>query len=268
MSISLAEPIFCFTSDIDWAPEWAIAEMLDCFEQWEIPLCPFITHDSEEIRRRFLDHEKKQLVGIHPNFLPGSTQGNSPDEIADYLLSLWPEAKAYRSHSFVDSTPIANLFASRGLLFDSNLCLFLQPRCEPLRHNSGMMRFPVFWEDDIHYKRDLPCELSSIREHFDSPGLKVINLHPFLFAMNVPDVKYYQIVKHFIRETDPRVARASAFEGKGTRSIVTEILDYVLTRGYRIMSLPALYHSASNIPASQYGNEATGATIVEGTDDH
>lgn len=266
VSISLAEPIFCFTSDIDWAPEWAIAEMLDFFEQREIPLCPFITHDSEEIRRRYSDHEKKQLVGIHPNFLPGSTQGNSPDEIADNLLSLWPEAKAYRSHSFVDSTPIANLFAKRGLLFDSNLCLFLQPRCEPLKHNSGLMRFPVFWEDDVHYKRGLPCELSSIREHFDSPGLKVINLHPFLFAMNVPDAKYYQEVKHHIRETDAQVARADAFEGKGTRSIVTEILDYVLNRGYRIMSLPALYHSAANIPASQNGNEPDGVLIVEGTE--
>ena len=265
MSISLAEPIFCFTSDIDWAPEWAIAEMLDFFEQRQIPLCPFITHDSAEIRRRYADHEKKQLVGIHPNFLPGSTQGNSPDEIADYLLTLWPEAKAYRSHAFVDSTPIADLFAKRGLLFDSNLCLFLQPRCEPLKHNSGLMRFPVFWEDDVHFKRGLPCELSSIREHFDSPGLKVINLHPFLFAMNVPDVKYYQKVKHLIRETDPQVARAGAFEGKGTRSIVTEILDYVLNRGYRIMSLPALYHAAANIPASQNGNKSDSVLIVEGT---
>ena len=69
--------------------------------------------------------------------------------------------------------------------------------------------------------------------------------------MNVPDAKYYQEVKHHIRETDPQVARAGAFEGKGTRSIVTEILDYVLNRGYRIMSLPALYHAAANIPASQ-----------------
>ena len=265
MSISLAEPIFCYTSDIDWAPEWAIAEMLDFFEQRETPLCLFITHDSEEIRRRYSNHEKKQLVGIHPNFLPGSTQGNSPDKIVDNLLKLWPEAKAYRSHAFVDSTPIAELFAKRGLLFDSNLCLFLQPRCEPLKHNSGLLRFPVFWEDDVHYKRGLPCELSSVLEHFDSPGLKIINLHPFLFAMNVPDMNYYQRVKHLIQETDPQIAHASAFEGKGTRSIVTEILDYVQTRGYRIMSLPALYHSVADIPNSQNGNEAAGATIVEGT---
>lgn len=270
MSISLAEPIFCFTSDMDWAPEWAIAEMLDFFEQRRIPLCPFITHDSKEIRRRYSNNEKKQLVGIHPNFLPGSTQGNTPDEIADNLLTLWPETESYRSHAFVDSTPIADLFAKRGLLFDSNLCLFLQPRCEPLRHSSGLMRFPVFWEDDVHYKHGFPCELSSVRQHFDSPGLKVINLHPFLFAMNVPDVNYYQEVKHLIRERNPHVARTDIFEGKGTRSIVTEIVDHVLNRGYRIMSLSSLYHSAyhsaANIPASQKGHEAAGAKIIEGTE--
>ena len=44
--------VFCFTSDIDWAPEWAIKYMLDFFEKKNIPLTLFITHDSPIIKKK------------------------------------------------------------------------------------------------------------------------------------------------------------------------------------------------------------------------
>ena len=30
------QPAYCFTSDLDWAPEWMIAETLDIFRQVDV----------------------------------------------------------------------------------------------------------------------------------------------------------------------------------------------------------------------------------------
>lgn len=36
-SVIRKEPVFRFTCDVDWAPEFAIEEMLDTFANYELP---------------------------------------------------------------------------------------------------------------------------------------------------------------------------------------------------------------------------------------
>ena len=174
----LQQPIFCFTADIDWASEAAIQSMLQLFESYDIPLTPFITHDSPALQSRYATPELKAQVGLHPNFLPNSSHGKDVSEVIDHVQRLWPEARGFRSYSFYDSSYVTAEMRRRGLSYDSNVCLWLQPDCVPLAHGSGLIRFPVFWEDDVHFGRNYPFDFRLLRDHLDRPGLKVINVHP------------------------------------------------------------------------------------------
>lgn len=182
--------IFCFTSDIDWAPEWAIEFMVGLFKQLDIPLTVFVTHPSECIQKEYKN--KPEHVGLHPNFLPGSTQGENYNEIIDYCTELWLPAITYRCHSAFDNTIIAQSFKERGFKYESNSFLFLQPYCSPLQHRSGLIRYPIWWEDDVHAKLGLPFKLELIRSDLRIPGLKIFNFHPFNLIMNTPSKKYYE----------------------------------------------------------------------------
>src|SRR6516162_7436757 len=71
----LERPVFCFTSDIDWASEAAIESMLELFDQYGIVLTPFITHDSPALRHHYEAPQLRERVGLHPNFLSASTHG-------------------------------------------------------------------------------------------------------------------------------------------------------------------------------------------------
>jgi len=48
------------------------------------------------------------------------------------------------------------------------------------------VRFSVFWEDDVHWSMN-PSDwrVEHILERFTTEGLKIINIHPFLFAANI-----------------------------------------------------------------------------------
>lgn len=221
------ERLFAFTCDIDWAPEWAIAETLAAFEEMGVPLTVFLTHPSAAIRYAYRVPGKTGHVGLHPNFLPGSTQGDTMQEQIAYCRALWPEARFFRAHCFCDSALITEAFAREGFLFDSNICLFLQNYLQPLQHVSGLIRFPVFWEDDIHCSKNLPLALDAVRAGLDTPGLKVFNLHPLNFALNVPDQDYYLRHKFLYRQNGVQEGKAYAYTGYGERDLIFEIVAHL-----------------------------------------
>jgi len=241
----LDEPIFCFTSDLDWAPEWAVSELLRFLDDVKVPVTPFLTHRSELVRERFDIEGMRERVGLHPNFLPNSTHGATPSEVIDSVRQLWPDAISFRSHSFFDHTHITDDFRRRGFKFDSNLCLFLQPNCVPLRHNSGMLRFPVFWEDDIHFGRGHPFETPFVDAFFSSPGLKILNVHPFHFALNTPSQALYAACRHLYENHDNEAWREFVFSGKGTRTFVEDVINRIRSSAYRTEFLYDLFMEAS-----------------------
>ncbi|MBW1909580.1 MAG: methyltransferase domain-containing protein [Deltaproteobacteria bacterium] len=242
MNISFFEdlatkPAFCFTSDIDWAPESMIKEILNIFSQHGIPLTPFITHHSETIKEHYKG-SKTRYVGLHPNFLSGSTQGSDLEEIITNLVDLWPDAKCFRSHLFFDNKLIAEEFYARGFRYDSNLCLHLQPNLVPLQHFSGLLRFPVFLEDDTYALREKIWDLSHVKDFLKTPGLKVFNFHPIHVALNTPDMDYYESVKKDVDENWKRLV----FKGAGVYTFLVELLEYVSNNpGLGVFYLHDLY---------------------------
>src|SRR5271156_5608910 len=70
----LEKPMFAFTADQDWAPEWAAEIFLEELRRFRIPLHIFRTNPSAAFDRAVRDGEAEQ--GWHPNFLPGSSHGS------------------------------------------------------------------------------------------------------------------------------------------------------------------------------------------------
>lgn len=221
--------VCCFTVDVEWSPEWAIEKTLDLFASYDVPLTPFITHDSPSIKNYFGTKEKTHYVGLHPNFLPGSSHGNNHTEVIDHVINLWPESRFFRSHSFYDNSRITHELVNRGFLFDSNLCLYLQPYSVPLLHQSGLIRFPVFWEEDIHWSRaQFEFKGSHLRRNLDMPGLQVFNVHPLSVALNIPNDKYYVDHKFLYQQKEmPEDFDKYYYKGKGTKNFLEEVIIYL-----------------------------------------
>jgi hypothetical protein len=234
-------PIFAFTTDIEWAPEWAIADVLSFFRERDLPLTPFLTHSSAVFDEFYDAPEMHRRVGVHPNFLPNSSHGSTREEVVDAVLELWPQAAGFRSHWFYEDSQAVMALKERGLLWDSNVCLFFQPSSVPLLHHTGLVRFPVFWEDDVHFTKQLEFEFADFRELFEGPGLKVINLHPLLFALNVPSDDFYAAHKHLNSSTDPAEGAAARFGGLGSRTFIEALADHVVRTNASAVYLDDLY---------------------------
>jgi hypothetical protein len=232
-----AEPVYCFTSDLDWAPESMIEHLLEIFAEAGVPLTPFVTHQSPAIGRAYAG-DRAIDVGVHPNFRPGSTHGATQQAVIDHVLQLWPAARCFRSHSFVDSSLIAAAFFARGLRYDSNLCLHLQPRLLPLQHATGLVRFPVFLEDDVVLVREPSPRLAPLLPAVRTPGLKIFNFHPVHVALNTPTAAYYGALEGRL-DAD---WRRHVWHGPGVRTLLLDLLSAVRdSPGSGLFSLEALY---------------------------
>jgi hypothetical protein len=214
----------CFTTDIEWAPEWAIRDLFTLADEHGVPLTPFLTHRSPYLAQRLMEVNGAD-VGLHPNFLPGSTHGTTVDEVIATTKALWPGAVSFRTHCFYDDTRMLRKMADAGFRYDSNLFAFLQPMLAPLRTVTGTVRLPVFWEDDVHSANELSWDASALRAAFETPGLKIVNVHPLRVALNVPDEGFHESHRPLgaAADVDPG---AEAFRGKGTRTYLEELFAY------------------------------------------
>jgi hypothetical protein len=129
--------------------------------------------------------------------------------------------------------------------YDSNLCLYLQPHITPLRLGSpGLTRLPVFWEDDVHWQQTGgDWRLERYVDEFASPGLKIINVHPFIIAANVPTEDHYVRVKKHITTLSDRDAAAVRYDGPGPRTFLTGLVQHLRSRGCQILALHEVYES-------------------------
>lgn len=235
------KPLYCLTSDIDWASEYCISDLLELSERFGITPTLFATHDSAAIKA--FGAENPDEVGVHPNFLAGSSHGADYQSVIDHVFGLVPSAKTFRSHSFADSSHIIEEMVARGVRYDSNLCLYLQPNIVPLRLGIGpMTRLPVFWEDDIHWMQTGgDWDLEHFIGAFTSPGIKIINVHPFLLTANVPSDEYYRQVKGHIKTLSADTVGAVRYDGAGTRTFLIELLEHLRSRGERFFTLGELH---------------------------
>ena len=226
------------TSDLDWASEDCIEDFLQIARRFSIKPTLFVTHESKAVRRA--SAAGRVELGIHPNFLPGSDHGGDASAIIDFVLGLAPGAKAVRAHRYIGSPDISALFADRGLTIDSNLCRHLETAIAAEVLPNGLIRLPVFFEDDIHWSEGHDWNFETYRPSFLGPGLKVLNFHPFFVALNAPDADFYRRHKHHIRTLTRDQAARLIHRGSGARSFLLEAIAAVLAAGHRFVTLGEL----------------------------
>jgi Polysaccharide deacetylase len=241
-AVGFDPPVFVLTSDVDWASEDCIEDLLAAVRRFGIRPVVMATGRSATLDRYLLEDQIE--IGVHPNFLPGSSHGADVASVIDHVLGLYPQAQTFRSHCFVDSSPIAEAFVARGLRYDSNLCLYLQRAIVPLRHSSGLVRFPVFWEDDVHWTwQNGVWDLDAVFAEFLTPGLKILNVHPFNFALNIPNEETYRSLKRHIPSLRRDEIETVRHQGPGTRSFVLDLLRRLEAIGARFQTLSEVHRT-------------------------
>jgi hypothetical protein len=234
----MAQGRFLLTGDLDWASEHCIRSYIDHAASHGIVPTLFVTHRSAAIEQAAA--AGKVHLGIHPNFLPDSTHGATVEHVLDHVFDLVPEPVAARSHCFFDSSEVASALARRGITVDSNICCHLQEGLPVLHHWNGVRRLPVFFEDDVHWEQGGSWEFARYRAAFSSPGLKVLNFHPFMWTLNAPDAQFHAAHRRHIPTLTEREAEAMRFRGPGSATFLDEIIQWVRQTGGEFVSLPQL----------------------------
>jgi len=241
------QPVFSFTSDIDWASEEVMKSYFEIVNKLEIQPTLYITHQSDEIEHNF--REKNIVRGLHPNFMNESSHGNSFKEIAENCIKFAPEAYGFRSHRAFDLTDITHLMHNKyGFKHVSHQITIFQPYVRPIVHESGLVNFPVFFEDGTHLYNQLNLNFGTYKDLFTIPGIKVISFHPMNFVFNSPELSFMRAIKDSVsRDEYNRITSETIKklrnEKIGIRDTVLEIVEFVKTHNYSILSMNDLYNT-------------------------
>lgn len=176
----------CLTFDVDFAPDYMLANVLRLLERYGARATFFATHASELLDA--IASEGQHEVGLHPNLMPGSTQGANFDHILDHLRHVYPQAVGNRFHVLAHSYRDLVALGQRSFLYDVSTLRFNCPYVIPAWHpDLGMVLFTYTWEDGICENARLPMRLSSV--DLDSPGMKILNFHPMNVYINGSDAR-------------------------------------------------------------------------------
>lgn len=237
-----SSPVFVLTADQDWAPEWAMERFLGFIDEADVPAHLFVTSYSASLERA--RGNPRVTLGAHPNFLPGSSQGETAEEVISTCRRLVPDASSFRSHAYAEDAYTLELLREAGFETDSNLCLFLQPGIVPLVHANGLLRFPVFLDDDslLLWDRDGDLGPEAMASALASPGLKILNFHPVLFALNCPSLEHYRAHRGLVYA--PGSKPVAPFEGRGTATVLAELIEAIRATGSSLSSFEKVSEQA------------------------
>jgi hypothetical protein len=176
------------TFDMDWAPEWMMTEILAKLSVFGIKTTVFATGPLD------IKEDDNVEVAIHPNFMNGTTQGRSVDEILDKLLGWFPGARGARTHCLYWYTNLGHALRDRGLLYDSSVLLPFHPHLEPVRIGT-FTRIPYWWEENMFLDTGLSLDRLEM-PGFDKPGLKIFDFHPIHVYLNTGSMNdYYRVTE-------------------------------------------------------------------------
>ncbi len=212
-----------FTSDIDWAPEPVILDMLEIFEKYQVKCTLFCTHKSD-----VLQNCNRELfeVGIHPNYNPlfENKSKDTAREILEKILEIYPESRGVRSHSLTQNSTLLSQFADFGLVYDANQFLPYHRNIKPFKLWTGMWRIPYNWEDDVHWsygKSFCNPEIDIL-----SPDLHVFNFHPIHVFLNTDCQQTYDQAKLYYQDFNNLKNYINKRE-IGTRDLLTNLLEQI-----------------------------------------
>ncbi len=221
------------TLDVDWASDETLDYCMDLLARHKAKATWFITHASGGLKR--IRAMKPSFdIGIHPNFLPHSTQGRTEKEIVAQLLKICPEAKMMRTHSLVQSTPLLAriMRAFPAVKLDVSLLMPYAKHVQPFDYflESGgrtrsMLRAPYIWEDA--YAMNVPRpDFHFDPRRFSGTGIKIFNFHPIHIALNSADMAPYRALKKKHKADFSELDLMQIFQYRQNKTLGTE--DFLL----------------------------------------
>jgi hypothetical protein len=223
------------TLDVDWAPDFAIDLTAAILTEHRVRTTWFVTHASVAIDR--LRENDLFELGIHPNFLPGSTHGADEASVLAHCLALVPEAVSMRTHGLYQSTPLlSRVMHDTPIELDASLFLPGATNVAPIRYAYGggsLLRVPYVWEDDVAMENgewDVDAVLAR-------PGLTVLDFHPVHVALNSTSMGSYRALLERGPLQEAREDEAPVTDGRGTRTFLESLADRLADGGVQLREL-------------------------------
>jgi len=223
------------TLDIDWAPDFMIDQVASILLENNVKATWFVTHSSPIVDSLKRYPELFEL-GMHPNFLPGSTQGSNESEIIEFMLSLLPGAQSMRTHGVVQSGPLlANMVKKTSVSVDATIFLPEMEGIKCVKHLTpfgSLIRVPTYWADDYELLK-LSSKWSPL-ELLKKQGLQVYNFHPIHVYLNTPSNDHYMAFKQAGLDfgvMKPSDVEPYIYEGIGVRDFFCALLKEAANSG-------------------------------------
>lgn len=195
-AMMITQPVI--TLDIDWAPDYAIDFAANLLIEAQVRATWFVTHDSPAVRR-LSEHPNLFELGIHPNFLSGTTHGKTESEILSHCMGLVPHAHVLRTHGLVQtSNLLEKIINETPITVDASLFLPHAAGLEPVVYywedGKQLVRLPYMWEDDFEMAR--PNRVWDLGRLIDrGKGLMIMNFHPIHVFLNSASLTPYRLVR-------------------------------------------------------------------------
>lgn len=221
------------TLDIDWAPDFVIGFCADILAERGIPATFFATHPSPLLED--LKTEPLFDIGIHPNFLPGTSHGANLAEIMDTMMALVPDAQCMRTHGLYQTSNMffAIMQGYPQILYDFSLFMpdnhALRP-C-PFADEGGrsILRIPYQWEDDLYFPRFAAAPNDDFI--FETATYQIFDFHPIHIYLNSPHSAHYNKMKNALgkplSQSAPGDLAPLINKEKGAQTWLNHILDCV-----------------------------------------
>ena len=219
---------YALTFDIDWAPDFAILYCLELLDDARCKATFFATHSTslnQEIVNRGHD------LGIHPNFLPNSSQGASVQAIISECLSYAPNAWCIRTHALVQSSPLLHEIFSKfpQLKLDVSLFMHRSTFSHKVKWEFDSVTFDRLlynWEDDAQFAS---YNEDNLPELFFGE-LTVFDFHPIHVFLNSTDGSEYRNLKLEqpnlpLSSLTKQVVEKHVNPNLGTQSYLKEVLS-------------------------------------------
>ena len=223
------------TLDIDWAPDYIIDYVAELLIAKKVKATWFVTHQSAAIER-LSKHEDLFELGIHPNFMVGSSHGSTPKEVLEHCLKVVPNAKSMRTHGLLDSTnQLREVLMYTNIEIDLSIYLQDYPKVEPFSYtwrNQKITRIPFIWEDDLLLERDnIKVEIEYLNGY---TGFAIADFHPVHIYLNSHNMNNYNSLKsdvNDLKNASKSVVEKYRSEQHGIGNLFQETVDQLAKNG-------------------------------------
>lgn len=222
------------TVDVDWAPEWAIERLALVIESAGVASTWFATHDSKALSDFAVRNNNVEL-GVHPNFLTGSSHGESNADVIRHCLELVPKSTSMRTHCLYQSTPMYQDVCDQSEIYiDASMYTGDVPSnfisVLPLSGNKSILKVPFVWEDDLNFVD--PQRSWNARDFLlgrsRNSAFTVINVHPIHFGLNSNSStaynSYREALPSFPLDDKEIWKKFQNLDSEGTMTFLTEAL--------------------------------------------